>query len=117
MVHIPVKLLGSTLGGAEKVKVELDDGNYLGSLNGSLEGYNYGIPYGSLLGDSLLDTSDDSFDGYNDVPPEGALFGDSLEESECGSDSWRRFETLVHCLENHFWILHMAPLMVPMMVY
>ena len=48
-------MLGSTLGGEDKVKVELDDGNNLVSLNGSLEGYNYVIPYGSLLVDSLLD--------------------------------------------------------------
>ena len=48
-------MLGSTLGGEDKVKVELDDGTNLGSLNGSLEGFNYVIPYGSLLVESLLD--------------------------------------------------------------
>ena len=29
----PVEVLGSALGGADKVKVELDDGTEMGSLN------------------------------------------------------------------------------------
>ena len=41
----PVEVLGSTLGGADKVKVELDYGTELGSLNGSLEASNDGINY------------------------------------------------------------------------
>ena len=87
MVLDPVGALGSTLGGTEKVKVELDDGTELGSLNGSLEGSNDGIPYGSLLVDSLMDTPYVSFDGSNYVPPEGVLLGDSLEEAGCGGNS------------------------------
>ena len=62
-----------------------------------------------------MDPSDGSFDGSNDIPPEGALLGDILEEAGCGSDSWRLFEALICCLGPHFWILHTAPLVVPMM--
>ena len=40
-----VEVLGSTLGGADKVKVELDNGTKMGSLTGSLDGYNDGTPY------------------------------------------------------------------------
>ena len=115
MVIEPVEMLGSTLGVEDKVKVELDYGTNLGSLNGSLEGYNYVIPYGSFLVDSLLYPSYGSFDGSNYVPPEGSLLGDPLEEAGCGSELWSLFEALIHCLDNHFWILHMAPLIVPMM--
>ena len=46
MVVVPFEVLGSTLGGSDKAKVELYDGTYLGSLNVSLEVYNDGIPYG-----------------------------------------------------------------------
>ena len=42
----PAEVIGSTLGGADEVKVELDDGTDMVSLNGSLEGSNDGIPYG-----------------------------------------------------------------------
>ena len=76
MVLDPVELLGSTLGGAYKVRVEAyDDGTEMGSLNVSLEGSNDGIIYDSFLGDSLLNTSYGSFDGFRDVPPEGAFPG------------------------------------------
>ena len=40
----PVEVLGYTLGGAEKVKVDLDYGTDLGSLNGSIDGSNYSTP-------------------------------------------------------------------------
>ena len=53
MVLDPVEVFGSTPGGAYKVKVELDNGNELVSLNGSLEGSTYGRSYGSFPGDSL----------------------------------------------------------------
>ena len=76
MILVPVEVLGSTLGGADKVKVELDYGTDMVPLNGSFEGSNYGIPYGSLLGNSLLDPSYDSFGVSNDGPPDGALPGD-----------------------------------------
>ena len=68
MVLDPVEVLGSTLGGAYKVKVKLDDGTELGSLHGYLKGSNYGVPYVSFIGDSLMDPSYGSFDGSNDVP-------------------------------------------------
>ena len=42
------EVLGFTLGAVENVKVELVDGTELGSLTGSLEGSNVGIPYGSF---------------------------------------------------------------------
>ena len=45
------------------------------SLHGPLEGSNDVIPYGSLLGYSLMNPSDISFDVSSDVPPEGALLG------------------------------------------
>ena len=53
MVLDPVEVFGSTPGGADKVKVELDNGTGMVSLSGSLEGSHDGIPYGSFLGDSL----------------------------------------------------------------
>ena len=53
MVLDPVELFGYTPGGADKVRVELDNGTEIGSLSGSLEGSHNGIPYGSFLGDSL----------------------------------------------------------------
>ena len=87
MVLGPVEVIGSTIGGADKVKVEIYDGTELGSLNWSLDGSNDGILYGSLLGDSLLDPLDDSFDGSNDGPPEPELIGDSLKEAACGAYS------------------------------
>ena len=49
----PVEVFGSTHVGANKFKVDIDNGTELGSLSGSLEGSHYGIPYGSFLGDSL----------------------------------------------------------------
>ena len=42
---------------------------------GSLEGSHYGIPYGSFLGESLLNPSYGSFDDYSDVPLKGAFLG------------------------------------------
>ena len=69
MVLGPVEVLGYIIGGADKVKVELDDGTYLGYLNGSLDGSNDAIPHGSFLRISLMDPSDGSFDGSNDIPP------------------------------------------------
>ena len=94
MVLDPVEVLGYTLGGSDKVIVEIDDGTDTGSLYGTVEGFNDRIPYGSLVGDSLLNPSDGSFDGSHDVPPEGdipaegALLGDPNEESGCGSNPW-----------------------------
>ena len=55
------------------------------SWTGSLEGSHYGIPYGSFLGDSILNPSDGSFDGSIDVPPKGALLGGPVEEAGCGA--------------------------------
>ena len=68
-------MIGSILGGAVKVIVELDDGTDMVSLHGPIEGSNDGIPYGSLLGDSLMNPSYSYFDVSSDVPPEGALLG------------------------------------------
>ena len=45
------------------------------SWTGSLEGSHDGIPYGSFIGDSLMNPSYGSFDGSSDVPPKGALLG------------------------------------------
>ena len=73
MVLVPVEVLGYTLGGADKVKVEIDYGTELGRLNGSFAGSKFGIPYGSLFGNSLPDPSDYSFGVSNDCPPDGAL--------------------------------------------
>ena len=53
MVLDPVEVFGSTPGITYNVKVELDNGNDLVSLSGSLKGSRYGIPYGSLLRESL----------------------------------------------------------------
>ena len=53
MFIYPVEVFGSTPGGTDKVKVEIDNGTDLGSLSGSLEGSHDGIHYGSFLGDSL----------------------------------------------------------------
>ena len=53
MVLDPVEMFGSTPEGADQVKVYIDNGNYLGYLTGSLEGYCDGIPYALFLGDSL----------------------------------------------------------------
>ena len=53
MVLDPVEIFGSTPGGADKVKVELDNGTELGSLSGSLESSHDGITYGSFLGEFL----------------------------------------------------------------
>ena len=53
MVLDSVEVFGSTTGGTEKVKVDLDNGTEMGSLYGSLDGYSDCIPYGSFLGDSL----------------------------------------------------------------
>ena len=102
MVLEPVEVLGSTLGGSDKVRVDLDDGTGLGYLHVPLEVSNDNIPYGSLVGDSLLNPSDGSFDGSHDVPPEGALLGGPNEESGCGSNLWSLFEALIHCLGDHF---------------
>ena len=102
MVPDPIEVLGSTLGGSDKVRVKLDDGTGLGSLHGPLEVSNDNIPYSSLVGDSLLNPSDGSFDGSRDVLPGGALLGDPNEESGCGSNSWNLFEALIHCLGDHF---------------
>ena len=44
------ELLGCILVSAENVKFGLDDRAELGSLIGSLEGFNDGIPKGALLG-------------------------------------------------------------------
>ena len=54
MVLDPVEVFGSTTGGADNFKVDIDNGNELGSLSGSLEVSHDGIPYVSLLGDSLV---------------------------------------------------------------
>ena len=51
---------------------------------GSIEDSHYVIPYGSLLGDSLLNPSDGSFDGSSDVPPKGALLGVQLKRPAVG---------------------------------
>ena len=53
MVLDPVGVFGSTTGGTDKVKLDLDNGTELGSLSGSFEGSHDGMPYGSFLGDSL----------------------------------------------------------------
>ena len=53
MVLYPVEVFGSTPGGSDKVKVDLDNGTDMGYLTGSLEGSHDGIPYDSFLGDSL----------------------------------------------------------------
>ena len=82
MVLDPVEVIGSTIGGADKVRVELDDGTELVSLHAPLEGYNDGIPYGLLLGDSLLNPSYGSFDGSSDLPPEGALLGVQMKRPD-----------------------------------
>ena len=102
MVLDPVEVIGSTIGGADKVRVELDDGTELVSLHAPLEGYNDGIPCGLFLGDSLLETSYGSFCGSNDVPPKVEYLGVPIEEAGCGSDSWSIFEALIHYLGNHF---------------
>ena len=102
MVLDPVEVFGSTLEFAYKVKVKICDGTELGSLTGSLEGYNDGTPCGSFLGDSLLETSYGSFCGSNDVPPKVEYLGVPIEEAGCGSDSWSIFEALIHYLGNHF---------------
>ena len=47
------EVFGSTLGAADSFKIGIDDENKLGSLAGSLEGYNFGIPKGALLGDKI----------------------------------------------------------------
>ena len=101
MVLDPVEKLGSTLGCADKVIVDLDDGTDAESLNGPLEGSNDGIPYDSLVGDSILNPSGGSFDGSINVPPESALLGDPNEEAGCGSNLWRLFEALIHFLGNN----------------
>ena len=87
MVLEPVEVFGYTLRGADKVKVDLDDGTDLGSLTASLEGSNYGIPYGSFLVDSIMNPSYGSFDGPSDVPPTGELLGGTNGEASCGDDS------------------------------
>ena len=53
MVLEPVEFFGSTPGGADKFKLELDNGTDLGSLYVFLEGSHDGIPYGLFLGGSL----------------------------------------------------------------
>ena len=55
------------------------------SWTGYLEGYHDGIPYGLLLGDSVLNPSDGFFDGSSDVPPNGSLLGGTIEEAGCGA--------------------------------
>ena len=117
MVLYPVEVIGYTLGGADKVRVDLDYGTELGSLNSSIESSNYGIPYDYLLGDLVMNPSYGSFDVPNDVPPEGAFLGYPIEDSVCGADSWNLFEALIHFLKKHFWILQMAPFMVSMMAH
>ena len=49
----PVEMLGSTSGGEDKFKLNLDNWTEMGYLNISLEVSHDGIPYGSFLGDSL----------------------------------------------------------------
>ena len=44
MVLDPVEVLASTIGGAEKVRVELDYGTEMGYLTGSIEGSNDKYP-------------------------------------------------------------------------
>ena len=51
MVLDPVEVFGYTLGGADKVKVDLDNENELGSSYGYLEVSHDDIPYGSFIGD------------------------------------------------------------------
>ena len=51
------EVLGSTLVAAENVKVGLDDGTELGSLTGSLEVSNVGIPKSALLGVTIKEDS------------------------------------------------------------
>ena len=51
------EVLGSTLGSANNVKIGHDDGTELGSLVGYLEGYNFGIPKGTFLGDKIEEAS------------------------------------------------------------
>ena len=55
------------------------------SWTGSLEGSHDGIPYGSFLGDSLMNPSDGSFDSSSDVPPKRVLLGGTIEEAGCGT--------------------------------
>ena len=45
----------------------------------SIEGSHDDIPYGSFLGDSIMNPSDGSFHGSSDVPPKGALLGGPIE--------------------------------------
>ena len=50
LIHViksahPIGMIGTTLGGTDKVKVELGHGTELGSLNGSLDGSNDVIRY------------------------------------------------------------------------
>ena len=102
MVLEPVEVLGYTLGVADKVIVQLDDGTDMGSLHGPFEGSNNRIPYGLLVGDSLLNPSDGSFYGFSDFPPERALLGDTNEEAGYSSNSWILFESFISFLGNHF---------------
>ena len=101
MVPEPVEVVGSTLGGSDKVKVELDGGTEMGYLTVSFEGCNYGIPYVSLLGDSFMNPSHGYFDGSSDVPPKCALLGGLIEKAVCRADSWSLFKALIHCLDNY----------------
>ena len=51
------EVIGSTLGDSNSVKIGLDDGTDMGSLVGSLEDYNVGIPKGAFLGDKIEEAS------------------------------------------------------------
>ena len=51
------EILGYILVAADNVKFGLDYRDELGSLTGSLEGYNVGIPKGVLLGVSIEEPS------------------------------------------------------------
>ena len=53
MVLDPVEVFGYTPGGADKVKVELDNGTDLGSLTVPPDISHDDIPYCSLLGESI----------------------------------------------------------------
>ena len=51
------EVLGYTLGAADNLKIGINDITDLGSLVGSLEGYNVGIPKGALLGGKFEEDS------------------------------------------------------------
>ena len=51
------EVLGSTLGAANNVKIGIDDVTDMGSLVGSVEGSNVGIPKGEFLGGQIEEAS------------------------------------------------------------